>query len=65
MIREEDRHYTTFIMEWGHYRYRVAPQGYVSSNDGYSKCYDRIIESVERKTKVTDDTVMWDIDQEL
>lgn len=65
LIREEDRHYTTFITEWGRYRYRVAPQGYVSSNDGYSKRYDRIIESVERKTKVTDDTVMWDSDQEL
>ena len=65
LIREEDRHYTTFITEWGRYRYRVAPQGYVSSNDGYSKRYDRIIESVERKTKVTDDTVMWDSDEEL
>ena len=65
MIREEDRHYTTFITEWGRYRYRVAPQGYVSSNDGYLKRYDRIIESVEQKTKVTDDTVMWDVDQEL
>ena len=65
LIREEDKHYTTFITEWGRYRYRVAPQGYVSSNDGYSKRYDRIIESVERKTKVTDDTVMWDEDQEL
>ena len=65
LIHEEDRHYTIFITEWGRYRYRVAPQGYVSSNDGYSKRYNRIIESVERKTKVMDDTVMWDVDQEL
>ena len=43
----------------------MAPQGYVSSNNGYLKRYDRIIKSVERKTKVTDDTVMWDVDQEL
>ena len=43
----------------------MAPQGYVSSNDGYSRRYDRIIESVERKTKVSDDMVMWDTDQEL
>ena len=65
LIREEDRHYTTFITDWGRYRYRVAPQGYVSSNDGYCKRYDKIIEPVERKAKVTDDTIMWDSDQEL
>ena len=64
LIREEDRHLTTFITEWGRYRYRVAPQGYVSSNDGYSKRYDEIIEPVLRKAKVTDDTVMWDRDLE-
>ena len=65
LIREEDRHYTTFITDWGRYKYRVAPQGYVSSNDGYCKRYDKIIEPVERKAKVTDDTIMWDSDQEL
>ena len=43
----------------------MAPQGYVSSNDGYCKRYDKIIEPVERKAKVTDDTIMWDSDQEL
>ena len=48
----------------GRYRYCVAPQGYVSSNDGYSKRYDSIIESVLRKAKVTDDSVMWDSDLE-
>ena len=60
LIEEEDRHLTSFITEWGRYRYRVAPQGYVSSNDGYAKRFDKIIEKFVRKTKVTDDTAIWD-----
>ena len=60
LIREEDKHYTTFITDWGRYRYRVAPQGYVSSTDGYCKRYDQVIEPVARKAKVTDDTALWD-----
>ena len=60
LIREEDKHYTSFITDWGRYRYRVAPQGYVSSTDGYCKRYDQVIESVARKAKVTDDTALWD-----
>ena len=60
LIKEEDRHKTSFITEWGRYRYRVAPQGYVSSTDGYSRRYDKIIEKVVRKTKITDDTALWD-----
>ena len=65
LIREEDRHYTSFITNWGRYRYRVLPQGYVSSNDGYAKRYDKIIESLERKAKVTDDAIIWDSDSQL
>ena len=60
LIAEEDRHYTSFLTEWGQYRYRVAPQGYVSSTDGYSRRYDKIIEPVKRKTKIIDDTALWD-----
>ena len=62
LIAEEDRHYTAFLTEWGQYRYRVAPQGYVSSGDGYSRRFDKIIEKFERKTKITDDTALWDED---
>ena len=65
LIREEDKHLTSFITNWGRYRYRVAPQGYVSSGDGYSKRYDKIIESVARKAKITDDTILWDDDEKL
>ena len=35
-LRECDRHYTTFIMPWGRYRYCVAPQGSLVSGDAYT-----------------------------
>ena len=33
---EEDNHKTTFITEWGRYRYAMVPQGYGSFTDGYT-----------------------------
>ena len=64
-LAEEDRHLTTFITEWGRYRYRVAPQGYVASGDAYNLRYDEIISDVKRKTKCVDDSLIWDADEEL
>ena len=63
-LREEDRYLTTFITEWGRYRYKVAPQGSSASGDGYSRRYDEIIADVERKKKCVDDTTQWDTDFE-
>ena len=40
----------------------MAPQGYASSGDGYSRRFDKIIEKFESKTKITDDTALWDVD---
>ena len=61
-IRQEDRHKTTFLTEQGRYRYRRAPMGFLTSQDAYSDRYDRIIADVPRKSKVVDDTVIWDCD---
>ena len=61
-IQEDDRHFTTFITPWGRYRYKVAPQGFLASGDGYSRRFDEIIVDLERKTKCVDDTLMWDND---
>ncbi len=61
LIREEDRHYTTFATQWGAYRYKVAPQEY----DEYSRLHDEITGSVERKEKVMDETLLWDTHQDL
>ena len=64
-LAEEDRHLTTFITEWGRYRYRVAPQGYVASGDAYNARYDEIIADIPRKTKCVDDAMIWDPDEDL
>ena len=58
-IREEDRHYTTFITPWGRYRYKVAPQGFLASGDAYTQRFDAIIADFENKVKCVDDTCMW------
>lgn len=56
---EEDRHITTFITPWGRYRYKVAPQGFLSSGDGYTQRFDSIIAEFKDKVKCVDDTCMW------
>ena len=56
---EEDRHLTTFITPWGRKRYKVAPQGYVASGDGYTRRFDEIVNHIPHKTKCIDDTLLW------
>nr|KAG5712492.1 hypothetical protein BaRGS_011466 [Batillaria attramentaria] len=58
-LDEQDRHLTTFITPWGRYRYLVAPQGYISSGDGYSRRFDEIVSEFPQKTKCVDDTLTW------
>ena len=55
-LRPEDQHFTTFITPWGRYRYKVAPQGFLASGDGYARRYDELIADVQRKSKCVDDT---------
>ena len=40
----------------GRYRYRVAPQGFIASGDGYNQS---IIAEFPNKVKCVDDTCMW------
>ena len=51
-LAKEDRPYTTFITPYRHYRYRVTPQIFVCSGDGYKACFDQIksLEENFRKT---------------
>lgn len=58
-ICEEDRHITTFITPWGRYRYKVSPQGFLASGDGYNQRFDSIIADFPNKVKCVDDTCMW------
>ena len=50
----EDRHKTTFITEWGKYRYKRTPQGYRSSGDGYTMRTDEILDTCPDKPSITD-----------
>ena len=58
-IHPDDRHLTTFITPWGRYRYRVAPQGFLASGDGYTQRFDAIIADFPDKVKCVDDSLKW------
>ena len=63
-LRESDRHLTTFITPFGRWRYTRAPQGFLSSEDGYNRRFDAILSSFERKERCVDDTIHYDLDLE-
>ena len=58
-VREEDRHKLTFLTQWGRFRYRVAPQGYLASGDGYTHRFANITEGIKNKRSIVDDTLLW------
>ena len=51
---------TTFITEWGRYRYLRTPQGFHAAGDAYTRAYDDIVIDIKRKSKVADNTFVWD-----
>lgn len=53
---------TTFITEWGRYRYLRTPQGFHGSNDGYTKRFDDITKDFPRVRRCVDDSLLWDED---
>ena len=61
-IREEDRHLTTFVTEYGRYRYKTLPQGFLSATDGYTDRFDFITRDIENLERCVDDGVLWDKD---
>ena len=63
-LRESDRHLTTFIIPFGRFRYKRAPQGFVSSGDGYNRRFDAILSDFQRKERCVDDTIHYDLDLE-
>ena len=50
---------TTFLTLWGRMRYVVAPQGSISSGDGYTYWYDLVIRSLKNIKKCIDDVLGW------
>ena len=55
LIHPDDRHLTTFITPIGLFRYVRAPQGFLSSGDGYNRRMDEILLEFERLVRCVDD----------
>ena len=60
-LREEDRRYTTFSTPWGLFRYRRAPQGFLSSGDAYNRRLDEITSHIVRLERCVDDNLLHDV----
>ena len=63
-LRPEDKNLTSFITPFGRWRYLRAPQGFLSSGDGYNRRFDAILLDFTRKERCVDDTVHYDTDLE-
>ena len=63
-LRESDRHLTTFITTHGRFRYKRAPQGFLSSGDAFNRRFDAILADFTRKERLSDDTLHYDTDLE-
>ena len=61
-LHASDRHLTTFITPFGRWRYLRAPQGFVSSGDGYNRRFDAVLSEFLRKERCVDDVCHYDID---
>ena len=59
-LRVSDRHLTTFITPFGRFRYTRAPQGFLSSGDGYNRRFHAILAEFARKERCVDDTIHYD-----
>ena len=58
-VHPADRHLTTFITPYGRYRYRTAPQGFLSAGDSYTQRSDEIIGDFPNHLKCVDDSILW------
>ena len=47
-LRKSDRHLTTFITPFGRFRYTRAPQGFLSSGDGYNRRFAAVLSDFQR-----------------
>ena len=57
-LAEESRDKTTFITEWGRYRYCRAPQGWTGSGDAFTKRFDDITSGIKDVVRCIDDSLL-------
>ena len=63
-IRAADRHLTTSTTPWGLFRYKRAPQGFLSSGDGYNRRFVDLTAHIPRMERCVDDTLIHDVNLE-
>ena len=61
-LGESDCNLTTFITPFRRWHYTRAPQGFLSSGDGYYCHFNAILSSFEHKERCVDDTIHYDFD---
>ena len=64
-LREEDRQYTNFATSLGILRYKRAPQGYLSSGDGFSRRVEDIMAHILRMERCVDDCLLHDTSTDM
>ena len=64
-VREEDRHLLTFSTSIGLLRCKRAPQGFLSSGDGYNRRYDDLTRHIQRMERCVDDSLLHDNEEQL
>ena len=61
-VHPNDYHYFTFVTPSDHYRYKMAPQGWLASGDAYTHRYNQITSDIDHHIKVIDDSLLWSND---
>ena len=60
MLDPDSKDLTTFITEWGRYRYCRGPQGFHGTGDAYTRRFDDITSGEERYMRCIDDGLLYD-----
>ena len=63
-LRQSDHYLATFITLFGLWQYTRAPQGFLSSGDGYNRHFDAVLSTFKRQERCVDDTIHYDSDLE-
>ena len=59
LLLDSDHHLTTLVIPFGCWRYKRAPQGFLSSGDGYNCWFDAILADFNGKECVVEDTIFY------
>ena len=58
LLADESKDATTFITQWGRYRYKRAPQGFHASGDAYTSRFDIITADFKDVSRCVDDSLL-------